>query len=274
MMYFPKEGIMPVSPYTSPIITLFIVVILGARLNRNIQKIEQFNDELAFEVKKVSDELFSSLSDKHQLELSNVRLQERIKLSHDLHDGLGASIVRSMILVDQCEKDIPNTQFLSMLKLLRDDLRQIIDSGSSLDSKVPDSPLLWIAPVRHRFSQLMEEMEIISKWNFPAAWKERPSSLQCLTLIRVVEESLTNIVKHSKATTVKVTMTHKENEPLILIIEDDGIGFDVESVSTHGMSVGMRSMKMRIQRIGGKLNIISQAGSTIIQAEIQIKSAA
>lgn len=274
MMYFPKEGIMPVSPYTSPIITLFIVVILGARLNRNIQKIEQFNDELAFEVKKVSDELFSSLSDKHQLELSNVRLQERIKLSHDLHDGLGASIVRSMILVDQCEKDIPNTQFLSMLKLLRDDLRQIIDSGSSLDSKVPDSPLLWIAPVRHRFSQLMEEMEMISKWNFPAAWKERPSSLQCLTLIRVVEESLTNIVKHSKATTVKVTMTHKENEPLILIIEDDGIGFDVESVSTHGMSVGMRSMKMRIQRIGGKLNIISQAGSTIIQAEIQIKSAA
>ena len=37
-----------------------------------------------------------------------------------------------------------------MLKLLRDDLRQIIDSGSSIGSKVPENPKVWVAPVRHR----------------------------------------------------------------------------------------------------------------------------
>ncbi len=274
LVFFPKEGFTPLSPFTSPIITLFIVVILGARLNRNIQKIEKYNDDLAFEVQKVSDELCSSLNDKHQLELSNVRLQERIKLSHDLHDGLGASIVRSMILVDQCESNIPNRQFLSMLKLLRDDLRQIIDSGSSLDSKVPDSPLLWIAPVRHRFSQLMDEVEMNAKWCIPSQWAIKPTAIQCLTLIRVIEESLTNIVKHSQANHVNVTLSQFENGALLLTIEDDGVGFDVESVSNHGMSIGMRSMKMRVERIGGNFKIHSQQGCTIIHTEINLKSAA
>lgn len=272
--FFPKQGFDPVSPFTSPIITLFIVIILGARLNKNIQRIEKFNDELEFEVKKVSDELCDSMNDKHQLELSNVRLQERIKLSHDLHDGLGASIVRSMILVDQCDKNISNNQFLSMLKLLRDDLRQIIDSGSSLDSKVPDSPLLWVAPVRHRFSQLMDEIDMNAKWVFPAEWTVKPTALQCLTLIRVMEESLTNIVKHSQATHVVVSMCHLDNDVLVLTIEDDGIGFDADSVTLHGMSVGMRSMKMRVERIGGKLTINSKLRKTIIHVEINLKSIA
>ena len=109
-------------------------------------------------------------SDKHQLELTNVRLQERINLSHELHDGLGGSIVRSMILVDQSSETVSKQQFLSMLKLLRDDLRQIIDSGSSIENKVPQTPVLWIAPVRYRFTQLMEEMGIVVEWSFPKVW--------------------------------------------------------------------------------------------------------
>ena len=102
------------------------------------------------------------MNEKHKLELENVRLQERIQLSHDLHDGLGSSLVRSMIIVDQAEHNMTNKQFLSILKLLRDDLRQIIDSGSSLESRVPGNPVLWVAPVRHRFSQLMDELDIES----------------------------------------------------------------------------------------------------------------
>ena len=53
-----------------------------------------------------------------------------------------------------------------MLKLLRDDLRQIIDSGSSIDNKVPETPVIWIAPVRYRFTQLLEEMDIAVEWSF------------------------------------------------------------------------------------------------------------
>ncbi|TCB62024.1 sensor histidine kinase [Acinetobacter terrae] len=261
----------PLSPYSSPIITFFVVVILGTRLTRNVKKIETFNAALEVKVKQVGEDLSSSLNEKHQLELENVRLQERIHLSHDLHDGLGASLVRSMILVDQSAHNIPNQQFLSMLKLLRDDLRQIIDSGSSADNKIPVSPVMWVAPVRHRFSQLMEELDIHSKWAFPREWQAVPTALQCLTLIRVLEESLTNVIKHSQAKNVKVAMTYLLKNQLILTIQDDGVGFNTDCVAQQGLSIGMRSMKMRLERIGAELNLSSEEGCTIIQAIVQLK---
>lgn len=261
----------PLSPYSSPIITFFVVVILGTRLTRNVKKIETFNAALEVKVKQVGEDLSSSLNEKHQLELENVRLQERIHLSHDLHDGLGASLVRSMILVDQSTYNIPNQQFLSMLKLLRDDLRQIIDSGSSADNKIPVSPVMWVAPVRHRFSQLMDELDIHSKWAFPREWQAVPTALQCLTLIRVLEESLTNVIKHSQAKNVKVAMTYLLENQLILTIQDDGVGFNTDCVAQQGLSIGMRSMKMRLERIGAELILSSEEGCTIIQAIVQLK---
>ena len=261
----------PLSPYTGPVITFFVVVILGTRLARNVKKVETFNAALEVKVKQAGEDLSSSLNEKHQLELENVRLQERIHLSHDLHDGLGASLVRSMILVDQSAHDIPNQQFLSMLKLLRDDLRQIIDSGSSADNKIPVSPVMWVAPVRHRFSQLMDELDIHSKWAFPREWQAVPTALQCLTLIRVLEESLTNVIKHSQAKNVKVSMTYLLENQLILTIQDDGVGFDTDCVAQQGLSIGMRSMKMRLERIGAELSLSSEQGCTIIQAIVQLK---
>ncbi|MGE8558696.1 MULTISPECIES: sensor histidine kinase [unclassified Acinetobacter] len=261
----------PLSPYTSPIITFFVVVILGARLAHNVKKIEAFNARLEVKVQQVSDDLSSSLNEKHQLELENVKLQERIHLSHDLHDGLGASLVRSMILVDQSAHNISNKQFLSMLKLLRDDLRQIIDSGSSADNKIPVSPVLWVAPVRHRFSQLMDELDIRSKWIFPHEWQAVPSALQCLTLIRVLEESLTNIIKHSQAKQVKIAMVYLTENQFILSIEDDGVGFNTDCVAQQGLSIGMRSMKMRLERMGAELELSSEPGRTIIQAIVKLK---
>lgn len=260
-----KTEFPPLTPYTSPIVTIFIVVILGARLNKNIKKVEQFNDHLAHKVQQVSDDLSSSLNDKHQLELTNVRLQERMKLSHDLHDGLGASIARSMILVDQCAHSIPNQQFLSMLKLLRDDLRQIIDSGSADENRVPESPILWVAPVRYRFNTLLEEVDIRTVWLLPAQWEFVPNALQCLTLIRILEESLINVVKHSQAKNVVVKMQFLNSEQLELSVTDDGIGFDVECVYQNGMSIGMRSMKMRAERMGGEFSIESNVSGTHIQ---------
>ena len=263
--------IRPLSPYTGPVITFFMVIILGSRLARNVKKIEAFNAQLEMKVQQVSNDLSSSLNEKHQLELKNVKLQERINLSHDLHDGLGASLVRSMILVDQSAHNISNKQFLSMLKLLRDDLRQIIDSGSSADNKIPVNPILWVAPVRHRFSQLMDELDIRSKWIFPHEWQAVPSALQCLTLIRVLEESLTNIIKHSQARQVKIAMVYIRENQFILSIEDDGVGFDADSVVQQGLSIGMRSMKMRLERIGAELKLSSEPGCTIIQAIVQLK---
>ena len=252
-------------PYTAPLTTLFIAIILALRLAKNLREIENFNQTLKQNILEAQNELTLSLNTQHQLELDNAKLQERLQLAHDLHDGLGGSLVRSMVTVDQSQANLSNQQFLSMLKILRDDLRQVIDSGSSTGAKVPDTPILWGAPLRHRFTQLFDELDITTKWSFPESWQKQPTPLVCLTLLRVAEEALTNILKHSQATSVKCALFFS-NGQLVLDIEDNGIGFDVEAVKNAGMSVGLRSMQTRLERLGGHLTVQSEAGRTCLKA--------
>ena len=202
--------------------------------------------------------------------LSNTRLQERLQISHDLHDGLGGSLVRMMALVEQADAPLQNHQFLSLLKLIRDDLRQTIDSGSSAGVKVPATPNEWIAPLRHRFIQLFDELEIDATWQLPAQWRTPPNALQCLALTRLVEESLINVLKHSRARHVQLQLQQAERDSLVLSIEDNGVGFDVAAVRQAGISVGMRSMHARITAVNGTLEVISRPGRTTLTATLQL----
>ena len=109
-------------------------------------------------------------------------------------------------LVEQSGAPLQNRQFLSMLNLLRNDLRQTIDSGASADMKPPATPREWIAPLRHRYTQLFDELGIEVRWDVPASWVVPPSALQCLALTRLIEEGLTNVIKHSRAGRVAVRL--------------------------------------------------------------------
>lgn len=252
-----------IAPFSTPLMTLAIALILAWRIARNINKIEDFNQQLEHNIEQTKLELQHSLDNKYQLEIENIRLQERINLSHELHDGLGGSLVRSMFLVDKAEQ-LDKQHFMSILKLLRNDLRQIIDSGSSHGVSVPESPVIWAAPLRRRFVEIFDEMGIESHWDIPQHWPVQPTALEYLTMARVTEETLTNVLKHSYAQQVDISLSLYQTNEMRLSIQDDGIGFDPSMVQS-GLHVGLHSMQIRVQRIGGLLNIQSQPGQTLIE---------
>lgn len=201
----------------------------------------------------------------HQIELEKIRHQERLQFSHDLHDILGSSLVRSIGVISQSKENFDNQHFLSILKLLRDDLREVIDSGSSIASEIPQTPILWGAPIRHRFSQIFNELGIQSVWDFAEIWHAQPSALECLTLLRITEEALTNVIKHSYAKKVFIRLYFSDLKQIILEIEDDGIGFNVEEVNKTNVNIGLRSMKIRLEKIHSVLDVQSKHGQTIIK---------
>ena len=256
------------TPYSSLAITLCMALILGWRMARNIRRIERFNDELTEGIAHARADLHSTMAREHALVLRNARLNERLGIAHELHDGLGSSLVRSIALVDQARAPLENRQFLSILKLLRDDLRQMIDSGSSRGVTVPATPQQWLAPLRHRFTVLFDELGIGCRWHCPATWAQPPNALQCLALTRLVEEALTNVIKHSRAAHVVVTLDNAPDGSVTLRIEDDGVGFDVPAVQSAGISVGMRSMQARMARVGGALQVQSAPGATVLTVRL------
>jgi signal transduction histidine kinase len=82
-----------------------------------------------------------------------------------------------------------------------------------------------------------------------------------LALYRIVQEALTNVAKHAQARNVSVVVERKERS-VIAIVEDDGKGFDVYTVTASGdeSHLGLYGMRERAELLGGRLHIESTPG--------------
>jgi signal transduction histidine kinase len=92
-----------------------------------------------------------------------------------------------------------------------------------------------------------------------------------LVVFRIIQESLTNVARHSRAT--KVTVKIKaDSEKLKLIVMDNGIGFD-SGVLKNRQSFGLLGMQERARSYGGEVVIRGKAGKgTVVSLEIPVKT--
>ena len=92
-------------------------------------------------------------------------------------------------------------------------------------------------------------------------------SIKSLTLdekieyVYIINEAIANILKHSKANKVSLSLYEEVSNEIILLIKDDGIGFNLDRAKK---GVGLNSLTERVKKIGGQLNIISNKNGTEI----------
>ena len=86
-------------------------------------------------------------------------------------------------------------------------------------------------------------------------------------MYRIVQEALTNVTKHAAATRISVLLTRTEKSA-VLVVEDDGEGFELAG-ATAGL--GLTGMRERVALVGGRLKVETGTGSgTTIAAEIPL----
>lgn len=257
-------------PYSSTLIAIFLTITLSLHLTRSLNKIEGFNDVLNQKITQTTNDLRLSLEQQYLLALKNDQLQTRLNLSYELHDGLGSTLTQALTTIKYDEKqNIDKSKILVILKTLNNDLREIVDLFKGNQQALPQTPVLWLAPLRHRFNTLLNELSIETVWQISPNWEQQPNWKICNALYRILEEALNNIIKHSQASVVEVSFQYKNNI-MILKIQDNGVGFDVESVFSSGISIGLQSIKSRVKDINGKLTINSLPQRTTIEVSIFI----
>ena len=116
---------------SAPLMSILMFIVLATRFSNSLQRIERFNDELQATVDSTRAELTQTLQREHQLESDNIRLNERLRLTHDLRDSLGSSLMRSITRMEHGD-GLKDSQFLSVLKTLRSDLRDVIDGSCAV----------------------------------------------------------------------------------------------------------------------------------------------
>jgi signal transduction histidine kinase len=188
-----------------------------------------------------------------ELERSKAILEERERIMRDMHDGIGGQLVASIAMIES-EKDSKMKEgVLSTLTDCLNDLRLIIHSLSMQSSNLSN----LLADFKYRISRRLEQLDIELEWSICMEADEMDISPQVgLHLLRILQESFTNTLKHAKATTIKLEVV-AFNEGYKIIIEDDG-EFNPPSEPEHA-GHGLKNMYTRATKLGASLIIEKSA---------------
>lgn len=251
-----------IGAFTSPLMLLGMGFVLAHRFAASMKRVEGFNAELQREVAAATGELSATLTRQHALELSHSRAGERLKLVRDLHDGFGGTLVGAIAQLEQAPEHASKADLVSMLKDMRDDLRLVIDTTAQEDADLA----ALIAPLRHRASRLLEAADIDAHWQLQGIDGLQLEPARSLDLLRLLQEALTNVFKHSRASRVDVRVA-KVGDEVQVRVRDDGRGLPASNQPERlaGGGTGFASMRLRAQRLGGELKIADAAPGTALE---------
>jgi len=195
--------------------------------------------------------------------LMSAQEAERARVARELHDGIGQEIALLGIQMQRTATSAaagPDSIYAGMQKLCAN-LTAIGLHVSRLSHQLHSSELEYlglsvaITKLCREFSDQYSIKVVCGCTSIPA----KLDNDMALTFLRVVQESLHNIAKHSGATEVHVEVTGASGE-LTLTVRDNGAGFDVQQ-SKAAPGLGLISMRERVHLIGGEFAIDSAPGA-------------
>jgi signal transduction histidine kinase len=198
-------------------------------------------------------------------------LRERQRLMRDMHDGVGSSLMSALVLVEQGRLDMRGVA--ELLRECMDDIRLVIDSMEPVDHDL----IALLASLRYRLGRRMELSGVRLAWqvgDLPRLdWMDAGSALQ---ILRIVQEALTNVLKHARARSVTLaTCLHDDGERrwVRVTIIDDGCGFDPAGLAGDSPGRGLRNLRSRARLLHGRLTLRSRAGGTEVTLDLPVQTA-
>jgi two-component system nitrate/nitrite sensor histidine kinase NarX len=202
-------------------------------------------------------------SDREARRLSIV--EERTALAHELHDSLAQTLASLRFQVRMLQDELSRGDRDAAIH----DLGRISNGLDEAHTELRELLHGFRAPVDQRglvsaLEKLVQRFEQESgvKGFFHREGRDPVlSSSEEMQILRIAQESLTNIRKHAQAHTVRVLLSTRGDNALALLIEDDGIGFEnAAKIGRPGEHIGLSIMEERARRLGGELRIESDPG--------------
>ena len=198
--------------------------------------------------------------------LQNVREDERGHLARELHDELGALLTAAKLDVARLKSRLAGNLPEASERL--EHLTSTLNSGIALKRRIVED----LRPSSLSHLGLVASLEILAREFEERSGLSVTTDLETvelggsaqLTVYRLVQESLTNMVKYAKATQAEIRLENLDGY-IAVEVRDDGKGFNVENVGPG--SHGLAGMRHRVEAAGGRLTVTSSADSgTLISA--------
>lgn len=235
---------------------------------------------LAFENARLWEELRRKEAMRGHLLRKTIAAQEdeRRRIARELHDETGQAMTSLLVALKVMEGARTLEQARALAAELRGLVSETLESVRDLAFELRPAALddLGLVPALRRYVSA-QAARFGFRADFVAAGFEDmrlPREIES-TLYRIVQEALTNIARHAKATRASVLLERRP-DAIVLLIEDDGMGFDPARVmgeSATRESLGLYGMEERASLVGGRFMIESSPGAgTTISVEIPLEA--
>jgi len=193
-----------------------------------------------------------------------VQEEERQRIARDIHDGPAQDLTNAVIKTEVCEKLIDldisraKSEIQELKKILRNSIKDIRGTIYNLHPMALDD--IGFIPTIQRYIEDFQSDTKIEVDFIILSKVEIEDNIKNVALFRIVQESLNNIRKHSKATLVKIKIEMTRSN-IYLLIEDNGVGFNIQDVKGHNRyegGFGLLNMQERIELLNGEFEIKSE----------------
>lgn len=259
--YAVNAGWMPYSNafalhFGAPVVMLAMGGLLTSRFVVALNRIEANNQELVKKVRQKEEELSRQYERARAVERREAIDGERQRIMQDMHDGLGSQLMSSLLLVERGNAD--KDTIARSLREAIDDMRLAIDALGAADADLQAA----LANLRYRIEPRIRAAGIELDWcvphDLPAPVVGAHASLQ---MLRVVQESISNALKHSGASCITVSELI-ERGSLVLAVSDNGHGMRSHDRANPGR--GLVNMRKRARSIGADLDFVSIGSGTSV----------
>jgi signal transduction histidine kinase len=241
---------------------VFVLGIVAFVLQYRKKRVEHENEKVMINVKH-NEELLST-----QLEMQQQTMQH---IGREIHDNVGQKLTLASLYTQQLsfENKAPqiNDKIENISSILNESLQELRRLSKTLiDDTIAEKNIVQLV------KQECENIEALKYCNVQFTCIAANISLsyqQKNVLLRIVQEFLQNSIKHSKCKNIMVAI-QQENNFVKLLIQDDGIGFEIEN--TTGKGIGLKNIAKRIQLLDGTYSLRSNLHKgTILQINIPIQ---
>lgn len=200
------------------------------------------------------------------------KLLERQRIMTDIHDGVGGQLVGLVNMIKRGETNqslFDQKQLSEHAQMALDELRVAVDAMQPVDGDLATV----LATLRYRLEPRLKASDISLAWRV----QELPPMLdltpqKVLQIQRILLEAFTNIIKHAHATTTTLVAQYKPSLRVTqIVLIDDGVGFDAQTLASKGHGLG--NMRFRAEAIGAKLSLTKGLPQgSVLTLEIPISS--
>jgi signal transduction histidine kinase len=181
---------------------------------------------------------------------------ERQRISFELHDNIGSQLVSLLFALQAAEQ--PQKRFVMMsIEQCLTDLKMTVDALDSFEENVAQS----LGRLRYRIQNALDRQGICMRWNVEMSDElEAVRGTQAQQVLRIAQESIANVMRHSRAKSLDVSCRFvPEFAHLLMEIRDDGQGIAREK-GDRPAGHGLAGMRRRAAAVGGYLVVSSKPG--------------